>query len=186
MTENEIWKDVVGYEGYYQVSNKGSVRSLERIDNIGRKHRGRTLRLLNHNGYRYIRLSKNGVTKTYIVHRLVAEAFIPNPKGLLEINHIDEDKINNNIENLEWCTRKHNVNHGTRTEKAIKKLSKKIKAVHIKTGEVLTFDSTQDAGSKGFNGGGVAQACNGTYKSSNGHLVGGDGRTYRGHRWSYE
>ena len=179
MTENEVWKDVAGYEGYYQVSNKGNVRSVERIVR-GRKYGGRTLRPAHDiGGYLYVVLSKNGVTKNKKVHRLVAEAFIPNPNNYLEINHKDEDKTNNHVENLEWCTREHNINHGTRTEKVRQKRSKRVKGVNVETGEIITLNSTREAVNKGYSYGSVAAACRGVYNRGGGNL-------YRGHRWSYE
>ena len=134
MTENEIWKDVAGYEGFYQVSNKGNVRSVARKDSIGRKRDGRILKpRYDKDGYLNVGLCKNGKSKTKNVHRLVAESFIPNPKGFLEINHKDESKSNNRVENLEWCTREHNMNHGTLIERSSQARSKKVKAINIKT-----------------------------------------------------
>ena len=176
MTENEIWKDVAGYEGFYQVSNKGNVRSVARKDSIGRKCGGRMLKLgYDGKGYRQLSLYKNGKAKTKSVHRIVAEAFIPNPKGFLEINHKDENKSNNEFSNLEWCTREYNINYGTRTEK----VSKKVRAVNIETGEVFTFNSIREAGRKGYVRQHVSKACLGVYNAGGGNL-------YRNHRWSYE
>ena len=183
MTESEAWKDVVGYEGYYQVSNKGNVRSLERIDSIGRKWGGRTRKhFCREGGYPEINLYKDGLRKQKLIHRLVAEAFIPNPKSFLEVNHRDENKKNNCVENSEWCDARYNNNYGTRIER----VSKKVRAINIKTGEAITFNSAQEAGRKGYSNGGVSAACRGVYKSTNGKLIGGDGHTYKGHRWYYE
>ena len=187
MNESEIWKDVAGYEGFYQVSNKGNVRSVARKDSIGRKCGGRVRKPMYHrHGYLQVDMYKNGKVKRKYIHRLVAESFIPNPKGFLEINHKDESKSNNRVENLEWCTREHNMNHGTLIERSSQARSKKVKAINIKTGEVLTFNSTREAGRKGYSYENVAKACRGTYKGKNGKLIGGDGRKYKGYVWSYE
>ena len=107
----EEWKNVIGYEGLYEVSNKGNVRNVRR----------NTLLKLSKNRYGYIQvyLYKNGIRTVFRVHRLVAEAFIPNPDNLPQINHKNEDKSNNCVENLEWCTAKYNNNYGHRTENAI-------------------------------------------------------------------
>ena len=182
MSESEVWKDVIGYEGLYQVSNKGDVRSVDRINHIGRKYSGRTLKPRYAGlGYINVGLYKNGKMKNKYIHRLVAEAFIPSHNNYLEINHKDENKNNNHVNNLEWCTSKYNTNYGT----LIERLSKKVKAVNIKTGEVITFASVVEAGNKGYDKVNVSLSCRGVYKNINGTLVGGDGRTYRGHRWSY-
>ena len=188
MTENEVWKDVVGYEGLYKVSDKGNVYSIVRIDNINRKRGGRILKPSSHTGgYIQVQLCKNGIRKTKYIHRLVAEAFIPNPEKLPEVNHKDENPSNNESSNLEWCDAKHNNNHGTRNERIAQTLSKKVRAVNIKTGEVIRFKSTQEAGRKGYTQRGVSEASKGVYKSATtGKLIGGDGRTYRGHKWYYE
>lgn len=116
------WRPVVGYEGLYEVSDKGEVRALEKsyTDSIGRKTTKKA-HILNGRvskyGYVRITLEKNGQTKTYNVHRLVAEAFIANPSKLPYVNHIDEDKTNNSADNLEWCTAKYNCNYGTRNQR---------------------------------------------------------------------
>ena len=116
MTE-EIWRPVVGYEGLYEVSNTGRVRSLDRYVRCKsyRLHKGKVLSPgKDKDGYLFVVLSCNGKHKTIAVHKLVAQAFIPNPDDLPIINHKDEDKTNNRVDNLEWCTAKYNMNYGTR------------------------------------------------------------------------
>lgn len=115
---SEIWKPVVGWEGLYEVSSHGRIRSLNRviINKSGGKQSfvGRILRpARDRYGYNRVVLSKEGTSYNRIVHRLVAQAFIPNPNNLPEVNHKDEDKTNNIPENLEWCSNKYNVNYGT-------------------------------------------------------------------------
>ena len=185
MSESEVWKDITGYEGLYMISNKGNIYSVERRDSMGRKWGGRTLKLrYDKDGYLKVGLSKNGTMETKRVHRIVAEAFIPNPNNFPQVNHLDEVKDNNNVNNLEWCTSKHNSNHGTRNERRAKTQSKKVRAVNVETGEVFTFNSASEAIRNGYNQ--TSLACRGAYKSPNGNLIGGDGHTYRGHKWSYE
>lgn len=110
---DEIWKDISGYEGLYQVSNLGNIKSF----NYGGHGKIKLLKLENFKGYKRVVLSKNGKTKRYFVHRLVAMTFIPNPDDLPIVNHKDENKTNNNVNNLEWCTHEYNVNYGTRNER---------------------------------------------------------------------
>lgn len=105
----EEWKDIKGYEGLYQVSTLGRVRSLPRKYSP----RERYLRPgIGTNGYLRVVLSKNGIVCDKDIHRLVAQAFIPNPDNMPFVNHKDEVKIHNQVENLEWCTPKYNVNYG--------------------------------------------------------------------------
>lgn len=111
---NEIWADIKGYEGKYQVSNKGRVKSL----NYGNTGTEKLMRIANgRKGYKIICLTKNNKRKSAKVHRLVAEAFIPNPYNFPTVNHKDEDKSNNCAENLEWCTFEYNIRYGTRSER---------------------------------------------------------------------
>lgn len=101
----EIWKDIKGYEGLYQVSNLGNIKS----NNLYAHKKPKRIATYNHNaGYICTHLSKGGKTKTFLVHRLVAEAFLDNPKNLDFVNHKDENKKNNNVDNLEWCTKSYN------------------------------------------------------------------------------
>lgn len=117
----EVWKDVKGYEGLYQVSNLGRVKSLARILNDGRKWKEKVLKLgKDKDGYLQVHLYKNGKPKMFKIYRLVAEAFIPNPDSLPCVNHKDEDKTNNTVENLEWCTHEYNVNYGVSLKKRAK------------------------------------------------------------------
>ena len=120
----EVWKDIEGYEGMYQVSNLGRVKSLERYYVSCRGltqllHEKILKQYIKKTGYVHIVLCKNGVHKTYLLHRIVASAFLPNPDNLPQINHKDENQLNNTVSNLEWCTSSYNINYGNRTQKAI-------------------------------------------------------------------
>ena len=109
---HEIWKPIEGYEGLYEVSNLGRVKSLERY--VGKRHHIKEKYLtndVNQKGYCRVLLSMNGKAKHYAVHRLVAEAFIPNKQNKPQINHIDGNKANNCATNLEWCTASENLIH---------------------------------------------------------------------------
>lgn len=104
----EIWKSIKGFDGKYCVSSWG------RIISYARYKEGRILRpMICNNGYLAIDLRKNGKYERYLIHRLVAEAFIPNPHHLPCVNHKDESRNNNRMDNLEWCTNKYNSNYGT-------------------------------------------------------------------------
>lgn len=118
----EIWKPIKGYEGTYEVSNLGHVRSLVRIDRLGRfvPEKIRSIKK-NNRGYVQISLYKDGRAKYYLLHRLVAEAFIPNPDNLPQINHKDENKDNNCVENLEWCDNIYNRRYGTGYARSVAK-----------------------------------------------------------------
>ncbi len=109
---NEKWRDIQGFEGAYQVSSLGNVRSLERHVNTWNAYKTLKTQFLKpckRNGYLYVSLQR----KQYAVHRLVAEAFIPNPENKPQVNHKNENKSDNRAENLEWVTAKENINYGT-------------------------------------------------------------------------
>lgn len=120
----ENWRDIEGYEGYYQVSNYGRVKSLDR-DLMCKKDRkchrkGQIIKQQkNKHGYAVVTLRKPGEKKTFFVHRLVALAFIPNPEKHTEINHKDENKTNNFVTNLEWCDRVYNILYGTSRKRSV-------------------------------------------------------------------
>ena len=113
---SEIWKDVVGFEGKYQVSNLGNVKSFLRGEHLLRLNGGRK--------YIQVVLCKDGKTYARLVHRLVAEAFIPNPHNLSCVNHKDENPKNNCVYNLEWCSYQYNNVYNGRLEKCKSKISK--------------------------------------------------------------
>ena len=119
----EVWKDIEDYKGLYQVSSWGRVKN-SRTDMVLKF--GKSL------GYLQVGLYKNGNCRKYLIHRLVAQAFIPNPHNKPQVNHIDEDKENNRVDNLEWVTSKENINHGTRNLRVSK--IKSIPIICIETG----------------------------------------------------
>lgn len=110
---DEEWRDVEGYEGYYQISNLGRVKSF--------KHKSPRIMKPHHDkkGYARLILRKSGKDIPNLVHRLVAKAFIPNPQNLPEVNHKDENPSNNVLTNLEWCDKKYNNNYGTKIERGV-------------------------------------------------------------------
>lgn len=117
-------------------------------------------------GYLYINLSKNGKVKKYLLHRLVAQAFIPNPHNKPQVNHIDEDKENNRVENLEWCTNKENVNHGTRNLRVSKINSKPI--ICIETG-IEYYGTNECARQMGLHQSNITKVLKGKYKTTGGY-----------------
>ena len=159
----EIWKDKKDYEGHYQVSNWGRIKSIK----FGKE------RILKQNircGYYYVNLYKNNIKKQYPVHRLVAEAFIDNPDNLFQVNHKDENKTNNNVDNLEWCTNEYNINYGTRTERC----SKPVLQYTLDGEFVREWPSTMECGRNGFNQGNIWMCCQGKLKK------------YKGFIWRYK
>lgn len=116
----EIWKDIFGYEGIYQISNLGRVKRLPVKDARGHLRKEKFLTpCLNSCGYLHVGLTKQNVHKKKTIHRLLMEAFVPNPNNLPEINHINENKTDNSLSNLEWCTHYQNMNSGTAEQRAL-------------------------------------------------------------------
>lgn len=158
MKLNEIWKPIPNFEGLYEVSNLGRVKALKRKKNCNRGWgwiKEHIMKQTNTNAnseyYRVPLTNKEHIRKYYLVHRLVAQAFIPNPNNLPQVNHIDGDKSNNTIENLEWTTREDNIKHAykiglnpsrksiikyiDKLEERIVKLEQKIEAMQYKVGD---------------------------------------------------
>ena len=138
--EREEWKPVPGYEGLYEVSNMGRVKSL-----CAGRWKTTMMRkpVPDKNGYQTVNLKKNGKYVNVKIHRLVAEAFIANPNNLPMVNHIDENKANNLHTNLEWCDAKYNNNYGSKPSKFMKRI-----AMLSKDGKLIrVFDSINDAAS---------------------------------------
>lgn len=129
----EEWRDIKGYEGLYQVSNEGRVKSLARVwimGKGGKRHKGETtMKVPKSSRYCRITLTKDGIETNKSVHRLVAEAFIPNPNNYPIINHKDENTRNNNVENLEWCDYQYNNTYNDRHIKAAPKISESRKGI---------------------------------------------------------
>lgn len=180
----EWWKQVPGYEGLYMVSDRGRVKSLDRYVKHWRGglslKPGRILKPgKDRCGYLHVILCNDGKNTKHLVHRLVAMAFIPNPKNLPEVNHKNEDKTDNRVENLEWVSHKYNSNHGTRNERISSTMTngKQSKTVLQFTSEgefVREWQSTMECGRNGFAQSSVCMCCNGKLKQ------------YKGFTWSYK
>lgn len=181
----ELWKDVAGYEGLYQVSNLGRVKSLGRIASNGKgayvvKSRI-LLTYLDFGKYQCVKLSRNGKAKQHKVHRLVAEAFISNPNKLPCVNHKDENRQNNNVNNLEWCTHQYNNTYGTTRQRRVKTIRKMLKGKWITqksvsqyslSGEfIASYDSCEQA-AKATNtrANNISACCHGKVKTANGFI----------------
>ena len=172
--KKEYWKPVVGYEGLYEVSNWGRVKSLKRLVKTHNKW-GECYITINEKilkkridkyGYERVMLYKHGKSKLKQVHRLVAEVFIDNPDNLPCVNHKDENKLNNNVDNLEWCTHEYNINYGTRTERC----SKPVLQYTLDGEFVREWPSTMECGRNGFNPRHVGDCCRGERKTHKGYI----------------
>lgn len=186
----EVWADVLGYEGRYQISNSGKVKSMERFIPHFRKglrviHEKIKKSPLDRDGYPVTKLSKEGVKKHFGVHRLVATAFVPNPLNLSEVNHLDGNKQNNNDWNLEWTTTSGNIIHAFRlklrkpsTYSLNGPMKGRFNERHNKSKPVAQFDLTgnlikiwscgAEAGRNGFIGSNVSACCHGVSKTHGG------------------
>ena len=165
-TTMETWKPIAGYEGLYEVSDLGRIKSLK----YGKEKIMKPQKI--NNGYLLVELYKDGHKKQKYVHRLVADAFIQNPNNLETVNHKDEVKTNNAASNLEWMTKRDNNNYGTRNKRITESLSKQVQMFDKSTGELLvTFPSTNEADRvTGINKGNISKCCLGKYKSSGGYI----------------
>ncbi len=175
--KNEVWRPVDGFEGYYEVSNYGRVRSIKRIvtiknrwHDIQRRYGGTITRgHIDNNGYMAICLQADGRKKYTKVHILVAKAFIENPSNYHQVNHKDENKSNNCVENLEWCTAKYNSNYGTKIKRQAEKWSRKVNM--LKDGKIVsTFPSLKEAGERmNINYKNIQSVCAGHRKTAGGY-----------------
>lgn len=178
MNEEEVWKDIPDYEGYYQASNLGRIRSLDRevADRSGvRIANGKVLKSeMLQNDYLRVGLNKDGKTMRFLVHRLVWMAFNGTIPDGMQVNHIDECKTNNKLENLNLMTPKENTNFGTRNQRVAKantnhpSMSKPVVAFNEDEEIVFEFSSTQEAARNGFNSGDLAACCRGERKTHKG------------------
>lgn len=178
----EEWRPVSGYEGFYEVSNLGNVRSLavyswkyKRV--IQRKTPVMKVQETTHDGYKRVGLSLYGNKKHWLVHRLVAMTFIPNDDNLPEINHKDENTKNNIITNLEWCTRKYNANFGTLPQRISDRMNishptAKVVFQYMKDGTFITaYPSLKAAGRAiGLTGDMIGRVCKGKAKTAGGFI----------------
>ena len=162
-----MWVAINGYENIYEINELGEVRRIE-TGNVLKGH-------LSSDGYRRIGLTVSGKTKLFLVHRLVANAFIPNPNNYPCVNHKDENKSNNSINNLEWCTYRYNLNFGTRNIRANHSRKKPILQFSKNGDFIREWDSVTDLkGATGMDISHVSSCCRGKRKTANGY------------RWQYK
>lgn len=153
-------KDVVGYEGLYGITPEGEVYSYKRKKFLKPRD--------NKKGYLQVGLCKDGKEKNHLIHRLVAEAYIPNPENLPMINHKDENKSNNCLQNLEWCDNKYNCNYGTRNERKSDKLKKTVIQYDLDGNFIKEWKSATDVGREVRFG--IYQCVNGKRKTAFGYI----------------
>ena len=164
LMKNEIWKDVAGYGGLYQVSSEGRIKSLK-------WNKERILKpSMDKDGYLLVTLCAGGKPKTLKVHRLVCEAFHENLENKSDVNHLNEIKTDNRASNLEWCTRRDNINHGSRNERLGKALSKPV-CQYMSDGDLVKiWPSVIEAQRQtGFSSASISLAANGKSKQAHGY-----------------
>lgn len=177
----ETWKPVVGYEGFYEVSDLGRVRSVPRelakrkpCWKTGYRKKGQLIKPQKRpNGYLFVNLHKDGIKRMANIHRLVAEAFIENPRKCAFVNHKDESRDNNAADNLEWCTHKENCNYGTAIKRRVEKqrngkLSKPVDQLDLNGRYIKIFPSIKEADRQGFAMQNVSAAAHGRMKTAYG------------------
>ena len=175
---NEIWKPIKGYEGFYEVSDLGRVRSLPRMltDSKGRRHPVpmKMLKMHDRKGYDSVTLQDMGRKAIMSVHRLVAMAFIPNPDNLPAVNHRDENPRNNHVDNLEWCTIQYNTNYGNGIAKQIASMTYKTREVEqlsINGEHIAYFKSLSEASkATGADKSLIMRVCKGIKKTAGGFI----------------
>lgn len=150
-------KDIKGYEGLYAITSCGKVWSYKSQ---------KFLKPASVNGYLRVGLSKNNVREFYLIHRLVAEAYIPNPEGKPQVNHKDENKTHNYINNLEWATSKENCNYGTRNKRSVKERSMPVYCVELNKVYKSQVDATRELG---LSSGGISRCLKGTRQTAGGY-----------------
>lgn len=172
----EIWKDIKEYEGYYQVSNLGRIKSLARKinTNTSNKNRKTRNRILKPSGNRYkiIRLRIDGIWKDEYIHRLVAQHFIPNPENKPQVNHKNEIISDNSVNNLEWCTAKYNSNFKGNNYRRKEGSKLKVFQYDMNKKLIATYPSIIEASkdNEGFSRGHISSVCNGKRKQHKGFI----------------
>lgn len=176
LKNKEIWKDIPEYENLYQISNLGNVKSLDKTikDTKGRKYQKKGIILkqrYDKYGYKYVKLTKKGKQKYMLVHRIVAKVFINNPENLPQINHKDENRTNNNVNNLEWCDCIYNNNYGNRNKKIQDRISKSIIQLDKNNNFIKKWKNSIEASkSLNINGGNIRSCCRNELKTAGGFI----------------
>lgn len=174
---NEIWKPILETDGKYEISNWGNVRTVDRYAKVcggGMRFIKGEMRkpIVCSNGYLELQASVNGKRKIFMIHRLVAQYFIPNPNDYPEVNHKDENPKNNHVDNLEWCTPKYNCNYGTRNQRCMEKVIKKAVNQYTLDGEfVARYEMIKDAERKyGIDSTQIVRVCKGKNRTAGGYI----------------
>lgn len=167
----EIWKDIENYDGLYQISNTGRIKSLRKTS-VSKDKKWHIMKPFATRGYFYIKLRDlNGRDKSFPVHRLVASAFLPNPNGYKEVNHKDENKQNNSVENLEWCTRAYNMAYGSARVRQGVSCGRPVYQMTPSGIRIAIYASSEIAGKiNGIDSSSIHKCCNRCRESAGGYL----------------